>query len=100
MTHIIYITRIIYITHILNLFFEAYKTVVFIKFFLYIKLTTHYYQKHKEKLRKEAREMYRKLSEEEKDKMRKNARERYQNFTEEEKEKRRNKNISKGQKRN
>ena len=44
------------------------------------------YQKHKERLRKEARERYQNLSEEEKDKKCKYARERYQNFTEEEKE--------------
>ena len=43
-----------------------------------------YYQKHKEKIRKEARERYKNLSEEEKDKRQKK---RYQNFTEEEKEK-------------
>ena len=30
--------------------------IFFIIFFLYIKMTTNYYQKHKEKLRKEARE--------------------------------------------
>ena len=44
-----------------------------------------YYQKHKEKIRKEARERYKNLSEEEKDKRQKK---RYQNFTEEEKGKR------------
>ena len=43
-----------------------------------------YYQKHKEKIRKEVRERYKNLSEEEKDKRQKK---RYQNFTEEEKEK-------------
>ena len=47
-----------------------------------------YYEKHKEKLRKDARERYQNLSKEEKDKRRKKARERYQNFIEEEKEKR------------
>ena len=36
-----------------------------------------YYQKHKERLRKKARERYQNLSEEEKDKIRKKARERY-----------------------
>ena len=48
-----------------------------------------YYQKHKERLQKKARERYQDLSEEEKDKRRKKARERYQNFTEEEKDKKR-----------
>ena len=37
----------------------------------------YYYQKHKERLRKKARERYQNLSEEEKDKIRKKARERY-----------------------
>ena len=48
-----------------------------------------YYQKHKERLRKEPRERYQNLSVKEKDKRQKMARERYQNFTEEEEEKRR-----------
>ena len=48
----------------------------------------NYYQKHKERLRKEACERYQNLSEEEKDKRQKKAPERYQNFTEKEKEKR------------
>ena len=60
---------------------------IFINFFLYIKITNNYYQKHKERLRKEAREKYQNLSEEEKGKRQKEARERYQNLTEEEKEK-------------
>ena len=47
-----------------------------------------YFQKHEERLRKEARERYQNLSEEEKHEIRKKVRERYQNFTEEEKEKR------------
>ena len=46
-----------------------------------------YYQKHKERLRKKARERYQNLSEEEKDKIRKKARERYQNVIKKEKEK-------------
>ena len=50
-------------------------------------MVNKYYQKHKERLRKEARERYPNLSEEEKDERQKKARERYQNFTEEEKEK-------------
>ena len=50
-------------------------------------MTNKYYQKHKERLRKEAREKYQNLSKEEKDKKRKNARERYQNFPKEQKKK-------------
>ena len=46
-----------------------------------------YYHKHKERLRKKARERYQNLSEEEKDKIRKKARERYQNVIKKEKEK-------------
>ena len=38
----------------------------FIIFFVYIKMVNKYYQKHKEKLRKEAREKYQNISEEEK----------------------------------
>ena len=57
-------------------------------------MTNNYYQKHKERLQKEARERYQNPCEEEKDKRQKKARERYQNLTEEEKEKRRNKNLS------
>ena len=44
-----------------------------------------YYQKHKERLRKEAGERYQNLSKDEKNKRRNKVRERYQNFTEEEK---------------
>ena len=57
-------------------------------------MTTNYYQKHKEKLRKEARERCQNLSQEEKDKKRKQIRERYQNFNKEEKEKKNSKNLS------
>ena len=60
---------------------------IFINFFLYIKITNNYYQKHKERLRKEAREKYQNLSEEEKGKRQKETREGYQNLAEEEKEK-------------
>ena len=49
-----------------------------------MKMTNNYYQKHKEKLWKEACKKYHNLSEEEKNK-RKKSRERYQNLTEEEK---------------
>ena len=38
-------------------------------FFLYIKMTTNYDQKHMERLRKEARKKYQNLFKEEKDKM-------------------------------
>ena len=48
-------------------------------------MVNNYYQKHKEKLRKEARERYQHLSEGKKEKRRKKARERYQKCTEEEK---------------
>ena len=41
-------------------------------------MTNNDYQKHKERLRKEAREKYQNLSEEEKDKRQKRTRERYQ----------------------
>ena len=40
-------------------------------------MVNKYYQKHKEKLRKEARERYQNLFEEEKDKRRKKVRDRY-----------------------
>ena len=55
-------------------------------FFLYIKMVNNYYQKHEERLRKEAREKYQNLSEKENGKRQKMTRERCQNFTEEEKE--------------
>ena len=42
--------------------------VLFIIFFLYVKIVNNYYQKHKERLRKEARERCQNLSEEEKKK--------------------------------
>ena len=57
-------------------------------FFFFFLLVNKHYQKHKERLQKEARERYQNLPEEEKDERRKKARERYQNFTEEKKEKR------------
>ena len=50
-------------------------------------MTQEYYQKHKERLQKEARERYENLSEEEKEKRRRKARERHQNLTEEENKK-------------
>ena len=55
-------------------------------------MTNNYYQKHKEKLQKEALEISeardQNLSEEEKDKARKKVLERYQNLTEEKKKNR------------
>ena len=48
-------------------------------------MVNKYYQKHNERLRKEAHKRYQNLYEEEKDKRRKKTRERYQNFTKEEK---------------
>ena len=50
-------------------------------------MVNKYYQKHKEKLRKEAREKYQNLSEEEKEKKRQYHRECSENLSEEEKEK-------------
>ena len=50
-------------------------------------MVSKFYQKHKERLQKEARERYQNLLEEGKDKKLKKSIERYQNFTEEEKEK-------------
>ena len=50
---------------------------------MYIK-KTNYYQKNKEKIKKEAREGYQNLSEEEKDKRRKKSGYRHQNLSEEE----------------
>ena len=71
MTRITYITHIKYITHTMNLISKAYRKTnktFFIVFFLYRKMTNNYCQKHKERLRKEARKKYQNLSEEEKDK--------------------------------
>ena len=45
-------------------------------FFLYIKMVNNYYQKHEERLRKEAREKYQNLSEKENGKRQKKTRER------------------------
>ena len=57
-------------------------------------MSNRYYQKNKEKLRKEAHERHQNLCEEQIDKSWKKVRERYQNLTEEEKEKKRGKNLS------
>ena len=46
-----------------------------------------YYQKHKERLQKKARERYQNLSEEEKDKRREEVRDRYKNPSQEKKQK-------------
>ena len=51
-------------------------------------MVNKYYQKHKERLKKEPRERYHNISKEEKDKRWKETPEGYQNFTKEEKEKR------------
>ena len=53
-----------------------------------MKMTNSYYQRHKERLQKEALERYQNVSEKEKEKRRKKDWERYQNLTEEEKIKR------------
>ena len=50
-------------------------------------MVNKYYQKHKEKLRKEALERYQNLSEEEKDKRRKKVQDRHQNLPEEQRQK-------------
>ena len=71
-----------HIKHIKNLI-----KIFFIIFFIYIKMTTNYHEKHKEKLWKEPCERYKNLSEEKKDTRWKKARERYQNPSEEEKSK-------------
>ena len=64
-------------THILKIIFKAYKKMLtkyfLINFFLYIEMVNKY-QKHKERLRKETRERYQNLSEEEKDKKQKSLR--------------------------
>ena len=52
-----------------KLIFKAYKKTdktFFYIFFLYIKMTNNYYQKHKEKLSKKTRERHQNLSEEKK----------------------------------
>ena len=54
---------------------------------MFIKMTNNNYQKHKERLRKEAREKYQNLSQEKKNKRQKKAQERYQTFTVDKKEK-------------
>ena len=62
-------------THILKIIFKAYKKMLtkyfLISLFLYIEMVNKYYQKHKERLRKETPERYQNLSEEEKDKKQK-----------------------------
>ena len=62
-------------THILKIIFKAYKKMLtkyfLISLFLYIEMVNKYYQKHKERLRKETRERYQNLSEDEQDKKQK-----------------------------
>ena len=53
-------------------------------FFLYINMANDYFQKHKEKLQKEARAIYQNRSEKKKRKNAKKVREKYQNISEEE----------------
>ena len=65
--------HVIYVSHVLKFIFKAYQKNIL---------------KNLKRRRKEARERYQNLSEEEKDEIREKLRERYQNFTEEEKEKR------------
>ena len=50
-------------------------------------MVNKYYQKHKRRLLKEARERYQNLSEEEKDRRRKKVKDRYQQLPEEQKQK-------------
>ena len=57
-------------------------------------MKNNYYQKHKERLKKNPCEIYQNFSKEEKDKRHKEAQEIYQNFTKEEKGKRCHKNLS------
>ena len=65
-THAIYKTHIIYIAHMVKLIFKAYERKLFYNSFSVYKSFNRYYQKHKEKLSKKARERYKNLSEEEK----------------------------------
>ena len=99
MTHITYITQIIFITHItyithtIKSIFKAYektdRNIFFQIIFLYIKIPNKYYQRIKERLRKEVRKKYQDLFEGEKHKRRKKPCEKYQTFTEAEKGKKR-----------
>ena len=50
-------------------------------------MVNKYYQKHKERLQKEAHERYQNLSEEEKNRRRKKVQDRYQNLPKEQKQK-------------
>ena len=58
---------------------------------MYYKIINKYYQKHEERLRKEAGGRYKNLSEVKNDKIRKEARERKKNLSKVEKEKRQKK---------
>ena len=49
---------------------------------MYVKMVNKYYQRNRERLRKETCERYQNLSEEEKEKRRKKARDRYKNLSE------------------
>ena len=86
-THITCITHITYIIHIFKVNFEAYKKLIkifFIIFFSIYKNGKIFYQRHEEKLGKEAREGYQNLCKKGKDG--KKAQGRDQNLFEEEKE--------------
>ena len=86
---------------VVNFLKHTKKTYMYI---LYIKITSNYYEKHKEKLQKETWERYQNLSKDKKENRQKKTWERYQNLTEGEKEKmhqyhyKHNKNLSKEQK--
>ena len=58
---------------------------IYIYFFLYIKMSNKYYQKHKEKLKKTTRERYQNLSQEEKEKKCQHHHGRNKNLSEEQK---------------
>ena len=66
--------------------FKAYK-IFFIYIFFYLKMPNNYYEKHKEKIRKEARERYQNFSEEEKETKHQYHRKRNKNPSEEQRQK-------------
>ena len=74
------------ITHILKLIFEDHNKYLLFAF-LYIKTVNKYYQKNKEKLRKEAPERHQNLYEKENEKKHQHHRDPTKNLPEEEKEK-------------
>ena len=60
---------------------------------MFVKMPSGYHQKNKERLRKEPREMYQNLSEEEKNIKHHNACKKYQNLSEEEEEEKKKKHL-------